>query len=125
MNMEAIKPKAHSIDTYSLAKGFYNVSNAIKYFESVKDSPAVGPRAKNALNGIIKRLNWCINDILTNLPRESADLMRAEVCTWETLSFESVQDEMILMSQQQRAQFEIVAKAFRAGDITVNMEEGV
>jgi hypothetical protein len=122
--MEAIKPTP-SLDTFSLAKGFYNVSNAIKYFESVKDSPAVGPKAKNALNGIIKRLEWCINDILTNLPRESADLMRSEVCNWETLAFESVFDEMVLMNQAQRANVEVMVKAYRLGDFEIQQTKSI
>jgi hypothetical protein len=110
--------------TYDLAKGFYHVSNAIKYFESVKGEKSVSPKAKHVLGGLINRLEWCLRDIMTNMSPQSADLMREQVCTYETLAFDAVFDEMVLMNEAQRGNVEVMVKAYREGafDIQVNPE---
>jgi hypothetical protein len=110
-------------NTFDLAKGFYHISNAIKYFESVKDERAVSPKAKHVLNGLINRLQWCLRDIMTNMTPKSADLMREQVCTYETLSFDAVFDEMVLMNEAQRANVEVMVKAYREGAFEIKLEK--
>jgi hypothetical protein len=119
--MQSTEPKNSlpAKSTYELAKGFYHVSNAIKYFESVKGEQHVSPKAKHVLNGLLNRLGWCLKDIMTNMSPASADLMREQVCTWETLAFDAVFDEMVLMSPEQRENCEVMVKAYREGAFEV------
>jgi hypothetical protein len=110
--------------TFEIAKSFYHISNAIKYLESVKDEKAVSPKARHVIGGLLNRLNWCVKDIMTNMSPASADLMREQVCSWETLAFDAVFDQMILMNEEQRSNCEVMVKAYREGafEVVVNPE---
>lgn len=103
-------------DVFDIAKAFYDIENARKRLELVLDGK-IALSAKQKLSAYAKRLQWIITDMMTTLPKESAEIMRQQVCSWETISFESVFDEMILMSEQQRADFELFAQAYRKGEI--------
>jgi hypothetical protein len=105
--------------TYDIAKGFFNVSNAIKYFEAIKGEDRVHHSAKRVLDGILKRLNWCLTDILSNMSPQSAKMMREQVCSWDTLDFEEAFDELVLMTPERRANAVVILRAYRKGDFEV------
>lgn len=109
-------------DTYTLARAFYKTENAAKHFESLLPSLDPRTKARKDFDGYVKKLRWVLNDVMTNLKPESREIFKAELHTWETLAFDSVESEMILMTLEQRLVFEQVAVAFRKGEM--QLEEG-
>ena len=104
-------------NTYLLTKGIFNIENAAKFFDTVKQE--LPPRARNRhkLAVYVQRLRWIIQDILTTVPAEMAQQLRSDFTGWDTLAFESVFDEMLQMDPEQRAVMEEAAKAIRAGNM--------
>jgi hypothetical protein len=105
-------------NTFELAKAFLDLENARKRFEMIT-LDNINPEAKRRLKGYAKRLEWVIQDMKTSLPRQSAEIFSKQVCTWETLSFSAVMDEMLMMDEQQREGFELIAKARRKREFEV------
>ncbi len=109
-----------STETYSLAKGFLNIKNAAHHFDSILQNRGINSRSRNLLTGYKKRLDWILNDVATELTPSSAEALKAEVQNYETLAFDAIADEMLLMSKEQREQFETLAIAFRKGEVKIH-----
>lgn len=108
-------------EVYSLAKAFYHINNAAKHFESITANPMVTGNSRRRFKDYKRRLEWIISDVLTDLTAQSAEVMRKEVDTYETLAFDTVQDAMIGMTQDQRQMLEDVAQSILKGTFTVEL----
>jgi len=107
-------------ETYSLAKAFYNLANAKHHFESIALNNKVSARSRRFFKDYVRRCEWMTDNMVTDLTPESAEIFKREVKTYETLAFESVQDAMVLMTQEQRNQLEEAAQQILKGTYTNN-----
>lgn len=107
-------------EVYSLAKAFYNLANAKHHFESIALNNKVSDRSRRFFKDYVRRCKWMTDNMVTDLIPESAEIFKREVKTYETLAFESVQDAMILMTQEQRNQLEDAAQSILKGTFTDN-----
>lgn len=105
-------------DTMLIAKSYTNITNALKMMEAVRDNRTIHHSSKNMLNNAINRLSWCLKDIMCTLTTpEAKDAFNAEIASWDSLAFEEVQSEMILMPVEQRLLVAPIVKAYRRGEL--------
>ena len=111
------QPKLTPTEVMTLAKGIYSLNKAKEYFSSVKSSPNVGFTAKGFLAMILDKIMWIINAMRLRMGDENRDVFNAEITKGDSIQFDAVFDEMILMSPEQRDIVERMVKGLRKGEV--------
>lgn len=113
----------HSTQTFLLAKSYYNISNAIRYLTDIKSAPKVSPYAKTLVSAILIKLEWCIKTTMANLGPEAAASFRQELLSYDTVVFDSIFDQLVMLTQQQREEVEDIIIAYRKGELKISESE--
>lgn len=116
------KQVATKEQTYMLSKYFYFLKNAQHYLEAIANDDNTHSMSRRKFKDYASRIQWLFTDLYTRLDRESADMLKAETDTYETLVFDSVFQQMMLMSPQQREVFEECAIEFRKGLLKIEKD---
>ena len=98
--------------TFSLAKGLHHINIAKQYFEDVRHGTYGDVKA--IFNQYIQKCEWIITNVTHRLKDENKKAIEAELK--ESMTFEAINDKLILISQEQRDFVEEIISAIINGE---------
>jgi len=104
--------------TFSLAKGLHHINIAKQYFEDVRMGTFGDVKA--IFNQYILKCEWVINNVTHRLKDENKKAIEKELK--ESMTFEAINDKLILLDNKQRDYVEKLIEAIINGD-KINVEK--
>jgi hypothetical protein len=99
-------------NTYSLAKGLHHVNIAKMYFEDLRLSTRGD--IKHIFNQYIQRCDWIVSNLSGRLNEENRKNLEQELA--DSISFEAINDKLILLDPPQREFLEKIIDAMTKGE---------
>ena len=98
--------------TFSLAKGLHHINIAKQYFEDVR--MGTFGNVKAIFNQYIQKCEWIINNVTHRLKEENKKELEKELK--ESMTFEAINDKLILLDNEQREFVESLIEAIINGE---------
>lgn len=98
-------------NTYSLAKGMHHVNIAKMYFEDLKLSSQ--KEVKHIFNQYVQKCDWIVSNLSGRLNDFNRKNLEEELK--DSISFEAINDKLILLTPEQRELLEKVIDALVDG----------
>lgn len=107
-------------ETQQLAKAFFNLANAEKYIDALTANKTwMSQPVRQRLRMWRDKLRWVKQEIYLSLEPGTSQMLREEIESFETLGLDACIDELVMMTEEQRATAEGLLKAIRKGEIIV------
>ena len=98
--------------TFSLAKGIHHINIAKQYFEDVRLGTSGGIKA--IFNQYIQKCEWIITNVTHRLKEENKKAIEDELK--QSITFEAINDKLILLDNEQRDCVESLIDAIINGE---------
>jgi len=101
-----------SDNTYSLAKGLHHINLGKMYFEDLRLGTT--GEIKSIFNHYILKCDWIMSNLQNRLTDENRAILKKEL--EDSISFEAINDKLILLNNEQRAFLENLIDALVKGE---------